>query len=341
MAELSLFPLLKKRVPRMAEDHYKTLEISRDASPDEVQKAYRKLARKYHPDLNPDDKAAKQKFQDVQRAFEVLNDPSKRQQYDRYGAAFESMGGGGPGRSGGPPPWGAGGAPGFEGININDIFGQGFEQEPGGFADLFRQFNPGAAGPGGATRRRPSPAPQRGGDLQNRVEVPLATAVLGGEVQVTVRRQGGKQETLNVKIPSGIESGKKIRLRGQGEPGAAGGPPGDILIQVHVAPHPHFRRRGKDLEVEVPITLSEAVLGAKIDVPTPQGTITLSIPPNTSSGKRLRIKGHGVAPKSGSPGDLYAEVMIVLPEALDVDDWKLIKQLGEKHPQNPRDHLHW
>lgn len=320
----------------MAEDYYQTLGVSRDASAEEIQKAYRQLARKYHPDLNPDNKAAKQKFQEVQKAFEVLNDPAKRQQYDRYGAAYESVGGGG-GPRGGVPPWGAQGAPGFEGINLNDLFGQGYEEaSPGGFGDFFRHF----AG-GGPSQRRTSTVPQRGADLQHTLEVPFATAVLGGEVQVTVRRQNGKQETLSVKIPAGIESGRKIRLRGQGEPGTAGGPPGDILIQINVAPHPNFRRRGKDLEVEVPITLSEAVLGAKVDVPTPRGTITLSVPPNTSSGKRLRVKGHGIAPKGDTPGDLYAEMLIVLPDGLDLEDWQAIKQIGEKHPQNPRTHLRW
>ncbi len=321
----------------MAEDYYNTLGVARDASNEDIQKAYRQLARKYHPDLNPDDKTAKQKFQEVQRAFEVLSDPSKRQQYDRYGAAYESMGAGG--ARGGPPPWGAQGAPGFEGVNLNDIFGQAFEQEPGGFADMFRQFTGGGAGAG--ARRRSGPMPQRGSDLQHTIEVPFATAVVGGEVQITIRRHDGRHETLSVKVPAGIESGKKIRLRGQGEPGAGGGPAGDILIQVNVAPHPYFQRRGKDLEVEVPLTLSEAVLGAKVDVPTPHGTISLSVPPNTSSGKRLRIKGHGIKKKNEPPGDLYAEVIIVLPDELDLDDWKAIKQIGEKHPQEPRAHLRW
>jgi DnaJ-class molecular chaperone len=325
----------------MAEDPYKTLGVARDASQEDIQKAYRQLARKYHPDLNPDDKAAKEKFQEVQRAFEVLSDPEKRKQYDRYGAAYESMGaGGGPG--GGPPPWGAQGAPGFEGINLNDLFGQGFEQGGGGgFADLFRQFSAGGATAGPGARRRAGPVTRRGSDLQHTLEVPFATAVLGGEAQVTIRRQGGKTETLSVKIPAGIESGKKIRLRGQGEPGSGGAPAGDILIQVNVAPHPYYRRRGKDLEVELPVTLGEAALGAKVDLPTPRGTIALSVPAGTSGGRRLRVKGHGVAPKNDTPGDLYAEIKIVLPKELDEADRRAVKEIAEKHPADPRRGLSW
>jgi curved DNA-binding protein len=159
-----------------------------------------------------------------------------------------------------------------------------------------------------------------------------------------VERPDGHVETLAVKIPAGISDGKKIRLRGQGG-SAGGGTPGDILITVHVAAHPWFTRHGNDLEVRLPVTLAEAALGAKVDVPTPRGTISLRVPPGASSGKRLRVKGHGVKTRDGEPGDLYAEIQIVLPASLDEESLELIKKLDERlqtgQPQNPRRELRW
>ena len=326
----------------MADDYYKTLGVARDASAADIQKAYRKLARKFHPDLNPDDATAKTKFQEVQRAFDVLNDASKRELYDRYGSSFESMGAGaGGGPRGGRATWGA--APGAEEIDFSDLFGQrhGGEDPSGMFGDIFTQFRR-----GGSTRgRRAAPQePARGADLATELEIPFNTAVVGGQAQISLQRDGGKVETLAVKIPPGIDEGKKIRLRGQGE-AVSGGTSGDILITIHVAPHPWFTRRGNDLEVRVPVTLAEAALGAKVDVPTPKGTIALRIPAGSSSAKRLRVKGHGVAPKSGEPGDLYAEIQIVLPIPLDDECVELIKKLDEHaasaHPQEPRRDLRW
>jgi DnaJ-class molecular chaperone len=318
----------------MAEDYYATLGVSRGASGDDIKKAYRKLARKYHPDLNPDDPNAKEKFQQVQTAFDVLSDAKKREMYDRYGSAYESMGAGG--QAGGRPwPGGTytstgGGGGGFE-FNVEDLFGGG----GGGFSDLFKQFNQ----RGRSQQRRAAPA--AGADMEHELSVPFATAVLGGEAQIAVRRADGHTETIRVKIPAGIEDGKKIRLRGQGEPGANGGPAGDILIRVVVAPHPLFRRHGKRLEVTVPITLAEALAGAKIDVPTPHGTITLTVPPGSSSGRKLRVKGQGVKGGEGSPGDLVAELQIVLPKNLSDDDRRTMVATAEKYLDNPRAELRW
>jgi DnaJ-class molecular chaperone len=323
----------------MAEDYYKTLGVGRDASAADIQKAYRKLARQYHPDLNPDDKAAKSKFQEVQRAFDVLNDASKRELYDRYGSSFESMGAAA-GPRGGRAAWGS--APGGEDIDFSQLFGEryGGDDPTGTFADIFSQFRRA----GGRSRRSgPEPA-ARGADMTAELQIPFQTAAGGGEAQISLRRQSGQVDTISVKIPAGIDEGKKIRLRGQGER-VPGGTAGDILITIHVAPHPWFTRRGNDLEVRVPVTLSEAALGAKVDVPTPRGTIALRVPEGTSSGKKLRVKGHGVAPKNGEPGDLYAEIQIVLPAPLDDACVEMIKKLEEHakqaHPQDPRRELKW
>jgi len=314
----------------MAQDYYATLGVTRTASADEIKKAYRRLARKHHPDLNPDDPKAKEKFQEVQTAFDVLSDPKKREMYDRYGSAYESVGAGAHG--GGPRAWPGGGpgGGGFE-VDLEDLFGGG---GGGGFADLFKQFNQ----RGRAQRRAASAA---GADLEHELSVPFATAVLGGEAQIAVRRADGRVETIRVKIPPGIESGKKIRLRGQGEPGANGGPAGDILIRVEVAPHPFYRRHGKQLEVTVPITLAEALAGGKIELPTPHGIITLTVPPNSSSGRKLRARGQGVKGGGGEPGDLIAELQIVLPKNLSDDDRRQLTELAQKYHDNPRASLKW
>ncbi|MBX3426417.1 MAG: J domain-containing protein [Pirellulales bacterium] len=313
-------------------DHYATLGVQRGASADDIRKAYRQLARKYHPDLNPDDPQAKSKFQEVQAAFDVLNDPKKREMYDRYGADFERMGAGGPqgwpgagARSGGP-------AGGFE-VNLEDLFGGG--GGAGGFADLFKQFG------GGRRAGRRTTTQARGSDMEHELTVPFATAVLGGEARLDVRRGDGRTEQIAARIPAGIDDGQKIRLRGQGEPGVGGGPAGDILVTVHVAPHPHFRRQGKRLDVRVPITLAEAALGAKIDVPTPHGTITLTVPPGASSGQKLRVKGQGIKPRDGAPGDLFAELAVMLPKNLSEADRKHLAAIAASYADSPRTELRW
>ena len=320
-----------------SEDYYKILGVARDASPADIQKAYRALARKYHPDMNPDDKKAKEKFQKVQAAFDVLNDPSKREMYDRYGSSFESMAGGG-GPRGGYSPGGQGPTGGFEDIDFSQFFGERYGGDPsGGFGDIFGQFR--RAG-GGRTRKQRA-TPRSGADVQSEIEVAFQTAVTGGEVELSIARASGRNDVLSVKIPPGVEDGAKIRLRGQGEPGVGDAPPGDILLTVRVKPHPFFQRRGNHLDVKVPVTLSEAVLGAKVDVPTPKGTISLRVPPRTSSGTKLRIKGHGVAPRRGDPGDLYAEIQIVLPDKWDDDALALVRRLGEASNKDPRSDLRW
>jgi DnaJ-class molecular chaperone len=288
--------------------------------------------------MNPDDATAKKKFQEVQSAFEVLSDADKRKRYDQFGSDFESMGGGGPG--GAPRGWrySPGGGPQSQPFDMNDLGdlfgGGGVDTEGGGFADLFKQFSRGRG-----TRRAAQPV--RGNDLKHELTVPFNTAVLGGEAALSVQRHDGDIETIKVKIPAGIDDGKKIRLRGQGIPGTGDAPAGDILLTIHVSPHPFFRRTGNRLDVRVPVTLAEAALGGKVDVPTPQGTITLTIPPNTSSGARLRIKGHGVRPANGPAGDLFAEIQVTLPERLTEEERQQLADISNRHSQHPRSELRW
>ncbi|MGE0758379.1 MAG: DnaJ C-terminal domain-containing protein [Pirellulaceae bacterium] len=322
----------------MDEDFYKVLGINRNATADDIQKAYRKLARKYHPDVNPD-KNAKEKFQQVQRAYDVLNDPEKREMYDRYGSSFESAGAGP-----GPGPGGGGwrtqsGSGGFEGFDFTRMFGGGGEAPPfeGPFADIFQQFAAAQEAP--PTRR--GGRSRRGADLQHELTVPFHSAVKGGEARLVVRRPTGKEETIDVKIPAGVEDGQVIRLRGQGEAGSRNGTPGDLLIRIHVAPHPLFRRKGLDLELDVPVTVAEAALGAKIDIPTPHGIIALKVPPACSSGKRLRLKGQGIHRRDDTRGDLYAVIQIALPATLDPAAVDLIKRLAAEQPYAPRTDLKW
>jgi len=317
----------------MAEDHYQTLGVPRTASPEDIRKAYRELARKYHPDLHPDDESAKEKFKKVQSAFDVLNDPSKREMYDRYGSAFEGVAPGGPGAGwgGGPFP-GGGGFPGGGEIDLESLFGGA-----GGFGDL---FGAGRAR-GGRGRRRAASAP--GEDVSARIEIPFRLAIDGGKTDVRVDRDG-KTETISVTIPQGLPDGARMRLRGQGLPGSGGGPAGDLLLEVRVQPHPVFRRDGDMLEVTLPVSLAEAIEGAKVDVPTPWGTIALRIPPGTSGGRKLRAAGMGVRHANGAKGDLIAEVQIMLPAGGDAAAAGRLLEAAKAAAAaaaNPRAHLRW
>jgi DnaJ-class molecular chaperone len=313
----------------MADDYYKKLGVSRTASAEEISKAYRKLARKYHPDLNPDDKNAKKQFQEIQAAYDCLNDPEKRKLYDQFGPSYENVQAG---RAAGGSPFGAGGSAGFD---FNDVFGG---QGGVDLGDLFRQFT-GGPPPGGRSARsgRSSSAGPRSSDVEAEITVPLSTAVLGGEAEINIDR-GGVPEALRVKIPAGVNEGKKIRLRGQGQ--SSGGRAGDLLLTVHVAPHPHFKLNGNDLELKLPITLSEAVLGGKVDVPTPGGIVSLKIPANSQSGKRLRVKGQGVR-AVGKPGDLYIELQVRLPDFLTETQTELIKSLESGYKSDLRGDIRW
>lgn len=324
----------------MAADYYSLLGVPRTATTEEIQKAYRKLARKYHPDRFTEEeeeerKEAKKKFQELQQAYDVLSDKEKRELYDRFGPEFERMGGGhGPTPGGGMPP----------DFDFSQIFGGGGGGAPGGFEEILRQFQMGggqATGRRSRSGRGPMGPPPRGGDAEQEITVPFAVAVLGGEHQLALAYQDGRSKTVKVKIPAGIESGKKIRLKNQGFPSSHGGEPGDLLVTVNVAPHPQFTRKGRNLMVSVPITVQEAVEGAKIDLPTPHGTVSLTVPPGSSSGKSLRLKGMGVRTAAGN-GDLIANLQIVLPDSIPESARQALRELESGWAgRNPRGELHW
>jgi curved DNA-binding protein len=321
-------------------DYYEVLGIARDASADDIKKAYRKLARKHHPDVNPGDKSSEAKFKETQQAYDILSDAEKRSLYDRYGnAAFEGMAAAGP-RSG-ATEWTANQA----GPNFTFDFGEFFgnaggappgaaaTQEPHGggiFEELLGRVRGG---------RRPA-GPRPGRHLDANLTIPFATAVRGGETTIEIARDQHR-EALVVKIPPGIESGAKLRLRGQGEAGESGAPRGDLTITITVQPHPYFTRDGRNLSVEVPITVAEAVLGAKVDVPTLEGTKSLTIPPGSSSGQKLRLRGQGV-PAAGSgaarkpEGDLFLVLKIVVPRSVNEESQRLIREFDEQNPLSPR-----
>jgi curved DNA-binding protein len=308
--------------------------VARDATPEAIKKAYRGLARKYHPDVNPGDKSAEKQFKEVQQAYDILSDHEKRALYDRHGrAAFEGMAAAGPRAS--ATEWASrfGGEPGFENVDLSDLFAtfggpaQG-EQAGGGsiFEDIMGRVRGGR------------PSRQRSGRaMEAHLTIPFMTAVRGGETTIEIKRGSGKTENLVVKIPPGIDTGAKLRLKGQGEPGSKGTPAGDLTINIEVEPHPYFKREGQDLLLEVPITVSEAILGAKIDVPTLDGMKSLTIPPSSSSGLKLRLKGQGVPTPAGkSQGALFVVLKIVVPKTVDAASRRLIQEFSELNPQNPR-----
>lgn len=315
----------------MATDYYDVLGVARSANSDEIQKAYRKLARKYHPDLHEDKNLAKEKFQQIQHAYDVLSDPEKRRMYDQLGPDFEQMGG----AAGGNPFGGAGGPQ----IDMSQFFGGG--GGGGGFEEIFKQFTGGGGPMGGGTQRAQRPQPKANLDIDQSITIPFATAVLGGNHQVSFQRSSGKIETIDVKIPIGIQDGKKIRLRGQGRVGQRG-EKGDLLIKVKVASHPSFWRVENNLQVKVPITLAEAIQGTKIDLPTPHGTVTITVPPGSSSGKPLRLKGMGIKPSSKPAGDLLVELEVVMPNGLNEQQENLLEEFVSQLDQpDPRGGVTW
>ena len=322
----------------MPNDFYKTLEIPKTASQAEIQRAYRKQARKLHPDVNPDDAGAKKKFQNLQEAYDVLNDPEKRRIYDQFGVSPDQMGtGGGPqgpfqwsfgsGGSRGGPSRGFRSSPRSESgtVDVEDlmkIFGVDMDARPDTFF-------------GGHPSR-----PTRGMDLERTLTIPFTMAILGGVVDMVVRR-GSKEEKISVKIPAEIEEGKKIRLAGQGNPGAGGAKSGNLMITIHIDEHPFFQRKAENLYVRVPVSLKEAVFGAKIDVPTPKERVRVTVPAGSSSGTKLRVRGRGLRKSADSTevGDLFVELSVILPKKWTQEDMKLLESLKNDAPESLRTDL--
>jgi DnaJ-class molecular chaperone len=314
-------------------DYYKVLGVSRTATDDEIRKAYKRIARENHPDVKPNDPAAAERFKQANEAYEVLSDADKRKQYDQFGAAWKHAGQRGGPFPGGGPFGGGGGQP--VDIDLGDLFGGG--QGGVDLGDIFGGMFGGGRRAGGRQRRS---AAARGEDLRTEITIPFTLAATGGSYDVHLQRNG-TSETLTVKIPAGIKDGGVVRLAGQGQPGTGGAAAGDLLISVHMAPHPYFRRDGNDVLLDVPLTIAEAALGARVDVPTlTEGTVTLTIPPGTSSGARLRLKGKGFPdPKSREHGDQYAIVKIVAPKELAPRMRELLEELSRTDSSRPRQNL--
>lgn len=304
----------------METDYYKTLGVAKDASGDDIKKAYRKLAVKYHPDKNPGNKEAEEKFKKMSEAYAVLSDAKKRQEYDRFGSdgfsqhySQEDI---------------------FRGFDLNEIlrgFGVGggagkrqyssYQQEGGDpFADFF-----------GAGQQRYRSRAQKGDDLEYNLTISLEESVLGVEKKLALNKDG-KVDEINIKIPPGINTGKKLRLSGKGLPGSHGGPAGDLYLNITIQPHPIFARDGNDIYVEKEIKFSQAVLGTSIDVPTVEGAVKrLKVPPGTQNNTKIRMKGYGVPHLKGpEKGDQFVKIMVTVPKKLTSSQTELIKKLADE-----------
>jgi DnaJ-class molecular chaperone len=316
----------------MPRDPYEVLGVKRDASEDEIKKAHRKLARQYHPDRNPGDKQAETHFKEVQDAYDLLSDKTKRAQYDRFGFAGPRPEGGGPGgfhwgAGGGFPGGGGGGTVNIDPAEAEAIFSQFFGGGFGGMGGgggaetVFRR----GRGTAGNRQRRPArPEPEEIQPVE--VHVPFETAALGGTLAIRV-----DDRQIDVKVPAGTDDGKIMRLAGQGPGGA------DLYLKLRVDPHPYFRREGNDLILTVPLAVPEAVLGATVDVPTLEGKkLSVKVPAGTSSGNRLRLRGFGV-----KGGDQYLEFQVKVPPTVDDRGRELIEEFGKLNPQQVRAGAPW
>ena len=311
-------------------DYYQTLGVAKNASDKELKQAYRKLARKHHPDVNPGDKSSEAKFKEINEAYEVLGDPEKRRKYDELGANWrlyeqaqqQGHGGGNPfgGAPGGGGAWtiNMGGPGGYRTMSEEDMREMFGNEDP--FSDFFKTFFGGGGGGGtresGRARPRGARA-QKGRDIEHEVELTLEEAFHGATRRISIK-EGGHARSVDVRIPAGVKDGSRVRAAGEGETGAQGGSAGDLYLRVRLRPHPVFQRDGDDLRTKVAVPVTTAVLGGEANVPTISGSVRLKIPETTQNGQVFRLKGHGM-PVVGRPeqrGDLYAAVEIQLPRAL-------------------------
>ncbi len=317
----------------MADDLYAILGVPRSAEATTIKKAYRKLAGQLHPDKNPGNKAAEARFKDVNRAFHVLGDAKKRKLYDEFGdeglrEGFD------PERARAYRDWASRqqrGAPSSaagsgQGFDIDEVIGG-----PGGaaFGDLFGDLI-------GRARRTRGPA--KGPDLESEVTIDFASAVRGATLEL--RPQGAAGTPVTVRIPAGASDGSRVRIAGQGGPSASGGPRGDLVLSIHVTPHPYFRREGDDLHLDLPVTISEAYHGAKANVPTMDGAVTMKIPERTQSGSVVRLRGKGVAKKGSPVGDLYVHFLVQIPKEGGSDLGQLVDRIAAFQTEDPRKDIH-
>jgi molecular chaperone DnaJ len=313
-------------------DFYEVLGVARGASDDDVKKAYRKLAMKYHPDRNKGRKDAETRFKEAKEAYEILSDKEKRAAYDRFGHAGVD-----PSMAAGA---GAGAGAGGAGFDFNEMFRQARSQRGGGagaggapgggFEGFHFEGDPSEIFEGlfGGGTRRAASRPRKGADLTYLMNISLEQSAKGFETMISVPADDGSTRTLEVKIPAGIRDGQKVRIAGQGHAGANGAPPGDVLVQIAIDAHPRFEREGDDLVTRVTISQPKAALGGEIDVATLDGHVAMTLPPGTQPGRRFRLRGKGIrGMKSGEPGDLYVQVQVETPTQLTAEQQALYRQL--------------
>ncbi|HEX9161481.1 MAG TPA: DnaJ C-terminal domain-containing protein [Thermoanaerobaculia bacterium] len=303
-------------------DYYEILGVKKNATEEELKKAYRTLAKKFHPDKNKGNKDAENKFKEISEAYAVLSDKEKREQYDRLGSEA----------------FGASGANPFAGFDFSQFMGGGGARGRRGatrsrtvdFSDIFGDLFGGGAGAGGGFE----PEPQRGGDVEAEATIDFRDAIRG----TTLELRSSDGRTTKVKIPEGVSDGQRLRIRGKGAPGPMGGPAGDLQLVVHVRPHPFYERRGNDIHIELPITIGEAVKGADIEVPTIHGPVRARIPAGTQGGQTFRLTGKGVKRKNGA-GDHYYKVQIAIPRDLPPDAKAAAETIEANYRESPRAHL--
>ncbi len=311
----------------MAEDLYAVLGVEKSADAESIKKAYRKLAKDLHPDKNPDNKQAEAKFKSVNHAYEVLSNAEKRKLYDEFGEEglregfnadqvrqynqWAATGGGGGGRGGRVRTQGGT-------INVEDLFAEG-----GGFGDVFGDL----FGRNSSGRKR---GPMPGQNVESEITVDFVSAIRGATLELSFEGQA----PVKVRIPPGADEGSRVRISGQGAQSANGGPRGDLLLTIHVKPHPRIRREGDDLHMDLPLALHEAYFGAKVRVPTFDGSVTLKVPERTQGGTVMRVRGKGVAKKKGAPGDLYVHFVIQIPTTAGLDD--AFKKIAEHETEDVR-----
>jgi curved DNA-binding protein len=317
----------------MAQDLYATLGVPKDADADTIKKAYRKLAGQLHPDKNPGDKKKEERFKHVNHAYDVLGDAKKRKLYDEFGEdalreGFDAE------KARAYKAWAsqqgqARGRPGYGGqtVDLEDLFqsGGGAGGGTGGFGDLFGDLI-------GRSRGRRGPA--KGPDLESEITIDFASSLRGATLDLHPHGQAGTPVT--VRIPAGADEGSRVRIAGQGAPSNTGGPRGDLVLTIHVTPHPHFRREGDDLHLDLPVTVTEAFHGAKVTVPTVDGSVSMKVPQHTQSGSKVRLRGKGVARKGRAPGDLYVHFLVQIPTEGGAELTKLIDGLAAFQPGDPR-----